>query len=97
MEDMISVTTADGNEYKIKVIETFQIEAYPKKAYIAYTFGELSAENMVRSYISIINENEDTFTLEAITDKEEWQIVQNTLKSILENKAETSGDINYES
>ena len=92
MKEAIEVTTTDGNLYKIYVIEMFKLAAYPNREYIAYTFGQTN-EDMVESYVSIINETNDSYSLEAITDKAEWNEVQEGLKELLMKKV---GEVNNE-
>lgn len=82
MNNMLDVITSDGNNYQIKIIKTFQLESFPNKKYIAYTFGE-EIDDMVKSYVSIINEENEQIRLEAITDKDEWSQVQEGLKELL--------------
>ena len=93
MNNMLDVITSDGNNYQIYFIKTFQLDSYPNKKYIAYTFGE-EIDEMVKSYVSIINEENEQIRLEAITDKEEWNDVKEGLKELLLDN-EISGDINY--
>lgn len=87
---LMNVITNDGKSYQIYVIETFEIDQYLGKKYIAYTFGQ-KEENMTKSYISVINMDGSCIKLEAITDKEELNIVQESLKMLLSEKMD--GDI----
>ena len=86
-ENVLNVSTNDGNNYQIKVIKIFDLESYPNRVYIAYTFGEYVSNEEVQSYISIINEMDDgTISLEAIIDKEEWLASKAKLEEILLNE-----------
>lgn len=82
MNNILDVITSDGNSYQIKIIKTFQLDSYPNKKYIAYTFGE-EQNDTLKSYISIINEQEEVIRLEAIIDKEEWNDVKAGLNELL--------------
>lgn len=85
--NLLNVTTNDGKLYQIYVIKTFAIDQYPNKEYIAYTFGE-EKNDMVKSYASVMNSTNGKIILEAITDRDEWNMVQEGLKELLLEQSE---------
>ena len=66
MNNILDVITSDGNSYQIKIIKTFQLDSYPNKKYIAYTFGE---------EVNEINEGDLVIVLETDADEDGTDIV----------------------
>ena len=83
MENFLTVRTADGKDWHIQVIDTFSVDEYPNKNYIVYTFGEEDGPDMIKSYISVLNETDAYFTLEAMADKEEQEIVREAYQNMI--------------
>ncbi len=83
MENQLIVKTADGRDWQIFVLDTFQVDEYPNKEYVAYTFGEFENNDNIKSYISILNETENYFSLESMTDEDEVKIVEEAYKNLL--------------
>ncbi len=76
MDNVLIVSGENGIKYNVKVIDIFHVEEYPNKEYIAYTFEENVDKEHFKAYISILKENAADFTLLGISDKEEWNKVQ---------------------
>ena len=92
LDNFLTVKTADGRDWQILVLDTFTVDEYPNKNYIAYTFGEQESAETIKSYISVLNETENYFSLDSITDQEEMSIVKEAYENlIMENNIE-SGD-----
>jgi len=83
MENQLIAKTADGRDWPIYVLDIFQVDYYPNKEYIAYTFGENVDENSIKSYISILNENENYISLDSITNNDELKIVEEAYQNML--------------
>ncbi len=83
MDNFITVRTADGRDWQILVLDTFSVDEYPNKNYIAYTFGEEESPETIKSYISVLNENDAYFTLEAMADEEEIETVREAYQNML--------------
>lgn len=83
MDNFLTVRTADGKDWQLLVLDTFTVEEYPDKNYIAYTFGEQESSETIKSYISILNETDNYFTLESIPNEEEKEIVSEAYKNML--------------
>lgn len=88
LDEFLIVKTADGKEWQIMVLDTFSVDLYPKKEYIAYTFGEEVDNDNIKSYISILNENDDYFTLEEITNSDEQNIVKEAYTNMILESSE---------
>lgn len=83
MENELVVSGENGVKYKIKVIDIFTVEEYPEKEYIAYTFEEPVDAEHIKAYISILKETETDFSLLGISDKAEWDIVQQEFNDLI--------------
>ena len=76
-DNILVITDENGNESKIEVLDIFSLEEYPGKEYIFYTKGEISNDGEYeQTYVSILNEDETSATLEAIEDELEFTQVQ---------------------
>lgn len=85
MDDFIEVTTKDGRKLKAEVIEVFNVDEYPNKDYVMYSFGEDVGEDKEKVYISILDETEDSYRLKGISDPREWSVVQDAINNSLED------------
>ena len=83
MENELVVSGENGVKYTIKVIDIFNVDEYPEKEYIAYTFEEPIDAEHIKAYISILKETETDFSLVGISDKDEWDIVQNVFNNLI--------------
>ncbi len=83
MDNFLTVKTADGKDWQILVLDTFTVDEYPNKNYIVYTFGEQESPETIKSYISVLNESDSYFTLEAMADEEEKDIVREAYQNML--------------
>ena len=64
MEDnKITVTTPDNRQLEVEVLDIFTVEGYEGKDYILYTLGEEVDADHERAYVSILEENDDSFSL----------------------------------
>ena len=78
----LKVKDENGNEVVITVVDTFTLDEYPNKEYIAYFKGKLEGEN-VELYASILEEYDDSYSLIDISNSEEWNLVQEELNMII--------------
>ncbi|MBQ4634569.1 MAG: DUF1292 domain-containing protein [Bacilli bacterium] len=93
MENTLVVSGENGVEYTIKVINIFNVDEFPNKEYIAYTFEEQVDSDHIKAYISILSETETTFTLMGISDKNEWELVEKSFKEhLMNNKYEQNAE-----
>ncbi len=83
MKDLetLKITNSEGKEIEIKVI-TILKNPDNTKAFLIYTFDD-KAEN-VDIYASLIKEENDTYVLDSITEKEDWDMVQKAIKELSE-------------
>lgn len=81
--NILNITDENGNAAQIEVLDIFTVDAYPGKEYILYTKGETEGD-LVKSYVSILEETEDTANLLAIEDEEEFNKVQDAINLSIE-------------
>ena len=78
--NILNVIDENGEEVEIFIIDIFSLDEYPGKEYILYTKGEEEGE-YVKSYVSILNETEDSADIIAIEDEEELNKVKNEINN----------------
>lgn len=79
--EVIKVTNKEGKEMELKVITTLR-KPNDAKSFLIYTFDE-TAEN-VDIYASIIKEENGSYILDSITEKEDWDLVQKAIQELSE-------------
>lgn len=52
------------------------------KTYIVYTFNETDENDMIKLYVAILNDNDGVYSLENITDNDEWTSVKDAMRKI---------------
>ena len=50
--------------------------------YIVYTFNETDENDMIKLYVAILNEKDGVYSLENITDSDEWTSVKDAMRKI---------------
>ena len=78
MNDIINVMDSNGDLFEVEVLDIFNVEGYDKD-YIMYTRNEEVDDNNIKTYVSILKEENDNYTLMNIDDDEEWNIVQQAI------------------
>ena len=53
-----------------------------EKTYIVYTFNEIDENDMIKLYVAILNDKDGVYSLENITDNEEWTKVKDAMRKI---------------
>lgn len=79
--ETIKITTSEGKEMELKVI-TILKKPNDDKSFLLYTFDE-NAEN-VDIYASVIKNEEGSYVLDSITEKEDWDLVQKAIEELAE-------------
>ncbi len=79
--ETIKITTSEGKEMELKVI-TILKKPNEDKSFLLYTFDE-NAEN-VDIYASVIKNEEGSYVLDSITEKEDWDLVQKAIEELAE-------------
>lgn len=81
MKDLetIKITDSQGNIVEIKVI-TILKKPNDEKQFLLYTFDS-EAEN-IDIYASIIMEKNGEYILDAITEKEDWDLIQRAIEEL---------------
>lgn len=85
MDNLINVITEDGKRYKAEVIDIFNVDEYPGKDYIIYSFGENIGEDEEKVYVSIVENIDGEYNLQGIKDPREWAVVQETINNTANN------------
>ena len=75
----INVTLEDGNVAELKVVTIIKKPNSDKK-FLLYVLDD-SAEN-VDIYSSELKETNGNYTLESISEEDDWKFVQNTIKEL---------------
>ena len=81
MKDLetIKIKNLEGKEIEIKVITILKKPDY-EKSFLLYTFDSES-EN-IDIYASIIKEENNEYVLDAITNKEDWDLIQKAIEEL---------------
>ena len=79
--ETIKITSAEGKEMELKLITTLK-KTDGSKSFILYTFDD-TAEN-VDIYASEIKEQNGSYILDSITEKEDWDLIQKAIKELSE-------------
>ena len=82
-QNLIEVIGENGDKFQAEVIEIFELEQYPGKEYILYSFGEQVDEENEKVYVSILNENDDEYVLSYIEDEEEQKAANEAIDELL--------------
>ena len=53
-----------------------------EKTYIVYTFNEVDENDMIKLYVAILNDKDGVYSLENITDNDEWTKVKDAMRKI---------------
>ena len=82
MKDLetIKITNQEGKEIEIKAI-TILKKPDDGKSFLLYTFDSES-EN-VDVYASILKEENGSYILDSITDKEDWDLIQKAIEELI--------------
>lgn len=80
--ETLKITNQDGKEIDIKVV-TILKKPDNSKSFLLYTFDD--TKDKVDIYASIIKEENNAYVLDAITDKEDWDLVQKAIKELAED------------
>jgi uncharacterized protein YrzB (UPF0473 family) len=79
--ETLKITSLDGKEMELKVI-TILKKPNDNKNFLLYTFDE-TAEN-IDIYASILKEEEGSYVLDSITEKEDWDLIQKAIEELAE-------------
>ena len=74
--NFITVTAENGQKFQAEVLDIFKINGYEDKDYILYSFGESVDQDNEKVYVSILQQDGDTYNLKEISDSVEWNAVQ---------------------
>lgn len=79
--ETLKITNSEGKEIELKVI-TILKRPDESATFLIYTFDD-KAEN-IDIYASIIKDENDSYVLDSITEKEDWDMIQRAIKELSE-------------
>ena len=79
MDNKVKVVTPDNQQLEIEVLDIFNVVGYEGKDYILYSLGEQVDDDHEQAYISILEQDQDSYNLVEIKDAKEWAAVQNAI------------------
>lgn len=85
MDNIITVTTDNGQTTKIEVLDIFSVVGYEDKEYILYTQNVEVDQDNIKAYISILENNNGSYNLVSIEDEQEWESVQKAIEEMEES------------
>ena len=62
------------------------------KTYIVYTFNETDENDMIKLNVAILNEKDGVYSLENITDSDEWTSVKDAMRKIAKDGQQVLND-----
>ena len=84
---VLNIINEEGQEEQIEVLDIFTLDAYPNKEYIHYTKNEQEGD-MVKTYVSILQETDTEANLISIDDEAEFNAVQDYINLSLTDEGE---------
>ena len=78
MNDVINVVDEYGNAFEVEVLDIFEVDGYDHE-YIMYTRNEEVDEDNIETYVSILQSENDNYSLVNIEDDKEWEDVQKAI------------------
>lgn len=79
MKDIINVMDNNGDLFEVEVLDIFNVEGFDKD-YIMYTRNEEVDDENIKTYVSILKEEDDNYILLNIEDDYEWSVVQQAIQ-----------------
>lgn len=70
-----------GTKKDAERISLFKLKG-SEKTYIVYTFNEVDDNDMIKLYVAILNDKDGVYSLENITDADEWTNIKNAMRKI---------------
>ncbi|MEG2621069.1 MAG: DUF1292 domain-containing protein [Bacilli bacterium] len=78
----------NGTKKDAELVSLFKLQDSDSKKYIVYTFNEVDDNSMIKLYVSIFNDNDGVYSLDNITDDEEWKKVKDAMRKIAKDGQE---------
>lgn len=75
------VVDDSGTKKDAERLSIFKLKESDKK-YIVYTFNEVDENDMIKLYVAILNDKDGVYSLENITDSDEWIKVKDAMRKI---------------
>lgn len=85
-KEIIELIQADGSIKEAEVLLYFKLNE-TEKDYIIYTFNEIDEQNLATISCCVVEEENGEAVLNSVSD-EDWPLVKNVLKEILQNNKE---------
>lgn len=81
MDNFITVVNEDGITSQVEVLDIFNVNGYDKD-YILYTRNKEIDDNNIEVFVSILENNGDSYSLLNIEDDKEWEDVQKAMNEM---------------
>ena len=75
------VVDESGTKKDAERVSLFKLKDV-EKTYIVYTFNEVDENDMIKLYVAILNDNDGVYSLENISDNDEWTKVKDAMRKI---------------
>lgn len=75
------VVDDSGTKKDAERLSIFKLNESDKK-YIVYTFNEVDENDMIKLYVAVLKDKDGVYSLENITDSDEWIKVKDAMRKI---------------
>ena len=92
MDNKIKVVTPDNQALEVEVLDIFNVVGYEGKDYVLYSLGEQIDADHEQAYISILEQDQDGYSLVEIKDAKEWDAVQKAIAEDIKLEQEANNE-----
>ena len=75
------VVDESGTKKDAERVSLFKLKDV-EKTYIVYTFNEVDENDMIKLYVAILNDKDGVYSLENISDNDDWTKVKDAMRKI---------------
>ena len=84
MNEVINVVDEYGNTFEVEVLDIFEVQGYDHE-YIMYTRNQMVDDENIETYVSILKNENDNYSLVNTEDDNEWEVVKQAIQEMGEN------------
>lgn len=81
----------EGTKKDAERLSLFKLKG-SEKTYIVYTFNEVDSNEMIKLYVAILKDSDGVYSLENITEDEEWTKVKDAMRKIAKDGQQAIND-----